>query len=112
MLEDGEAMLVFPEGTRQEGDEIGEIFDGTAWLASKSNAPVVPVGVAGTYEAMPTGTKFPKREQVAIVVGDVMDPPTGKDGGRAKRSDLKEWTTELRAALEDCQRRARLLAEA
>ena len=112
MLEDGEAMLVFPEGTRQEGDEIGEIFDGTAWLASKSNAPVVPVGVAGTYEAMPTGTKFPKREQVAIVVGDVMDPPTGKDGGRAKRSDLKEWTAELRAALEDCQRRARALAEA
>ena len=112
MLEDGEAMLVFPEGTRQEGDEVGEIFDGTAWLASKANAPVLPVGVAGTYEAMPTGTKFPKREQVAIVVGDVMDPPTGKGGGRAKRSDLKEWTAELRAALEDCQRRARALAEA
>ena len=37
MLEAGECMLVFPEGTRQVGDAIGEIYDGTAWLASKAN---------------------------------------------------------------------------
>ncbi len=111
MLDDGEAMLVFPEGTRQEGDEIAEVYDGTAWLSSKSNAPVVPVGVAGTYEAMPSGAKFPRREQVAVVVGEVIEPPKGADGGRAKRSDLKAWTVELRVALADCQQRARALAE-
>ncbi|MDG2112516.1 MAG: lysophospholipid acyltransferase family protein, partial [Actinomycetota bacterium] len=81
LLDQGEAMLVFPEGTRQEGDEIGEVFDGAAFLAAKSKAPVVPVGIAGTDEAMPTGTKFPKRVQVAIVVGEPLDPPTGPDGG-------------------------------
>ena len=70
LLRDGEAMLVFPEGTRQPSDDIGPIFDGTAWLAAKSGAPVLPVGVAGTREAMPSGAKFPKRTQVAIVVGE------------------------------------------
>ena len=112
MLDDGEAMLVFPEGTRQEGDEIGEIFDGTAWLASHSRAQVVPVGVAGTEEAMPSGTKFPKRVQVAIYVGEPLSPPVAADGGRVKRSDLKAWTEELRDVLQDCQRRARAMADA
>ena len=107
MLEAGECMLVFPEGSRQEGDSIGEIYDGTAWLASKAGTPVVPVGIAGTEVAMPTGSKFPSRVPVTVVVGEVLDPPKAKDGKRVKRSDLKEWTEELRLRLRECQTRAR-----
>ena len=80
MLEAGECMLVFPEGSRQEGDSIGEIYDGTAWLASKAGTPVVPVGIAGTEVAMPTGSKFPSRVPVTVVVGEVLDPPEAADG--------------------------------
>ena len=111
LLTGGEAMLVFPEGTRQPSDDIGPVFDGTAWLAAKSEAPVLPVGIAGTREAMPSGAKLPKRTQVAIVVGEPLDPPTGADGGRARRPDMTAWTATLRDALEDCQRRARAMAE-
>ena len=111
LLQAGEAMLVFPEGSRQLSDEIGEIYDGAAWLAAKSGAPVLPVGIAGTRDAMPSGAKFPKRTQVAIVVGDVMSPPAGPGGGRARRADMSAWTAELREAIEDCQRRARALAD-
>ena len=111
LLEDGEAMLVFPEGSRQPSDHIGEIYDGTAWLAAKSGAPVLPIGIAGTRESMPSGAKFPKRTQVAIVVGEVMSPPAGPDGGRARRADMSAWTATLREAIEDCQRRARAVAE-
>jgi len=107
MLEAGECMLVFPEGTRQVGDAIGEIYDGTAWLASKANTPVVPVGIAGTEVAMPTGAKFPSRVPVVVVVGEIMKPPEGADGKRAKRSDLKLWTQELKLRLQDCQTSAR-----
>lgn len=107
MLEAGECMLVFPEGSRQEGDSIGEIYDGTAWLASKAGTPVVPVGIAGTEVAMPTGSKFPSRVPVTVVVGEVLDPPKAADGERVKRSDLKEWTEQLRLRLHECQTRAR-----
>lgn len=107
MLDAGECMLVFPEGSRQQGDSIGEIYDGTAWLASKAGTPVVPVGIAGTEVAMPTGSKFPSRVPVTVVVGEVLDPPKAKDGKRVKRSDLKEWTEELRLRLRECQTRAR-----
>ena len=110
LLNEGEAMLVFPEGTRQPSDDIGEIYDGTAWLSAKSGTPVLPVGIAGTRDAMPSGAKFPKRTQVAIVVGELLAPPTRADGGRARRSDMSEWTHTLRAAITDCQRRAVTLA--
>lgn len=111
LLQGGAAMLVFPEGTRQPSDDIGPVFDGTAWLAAKSGAPVLPLGIAGTREAMPSGAKFPKRTQVAIVVGEPLAPPTGPDGGRARRPDMTAWTATLRDALEGCQQRARALAD-
>ena len=107
LLEKEESIVVFPEGTRQVGDAIGEIYDGTAWLASKANTPVVPVGIAGTEVAMPTGSRFPSRVPVVVVVGEVLEPPEGPDGKRAKRSDLKLWTQELKIRLQDCQTRAR-----
>ncbi len=110
LLNDGQAMLVFPEGTRQPSDDIGHIFDGTAWLAAKSGAPVLPVGIAGTREAMPSGAKLPKRTQVAIVVGEPLAPPSGAAGGRARRPDMTAWTATLRDALDQCQQRARALA--
>jgi 1-acyl-sn-glycerol-3-phosphate acyltransferase len=110
MLEAGEVLLVFPEGTRQQGDVIGEIFDGTAWLAAKSGCPVVPVGCAGTEAAMPTGVKFPRRIPSAVVIGDAIEPPVGPDGGRARRSDMREWTEAFRAVLQECQDRAVELA--
>ena len=72
LLLDGEAVLVFPEGTRQHGPEVDTIFDGCAYLAAKCDAPVVPVGIVGTEEAMPSGVKVPRRKKVAICVGEPM----------------------------------------
>ena len=72
LLLDGEAVLVFPEGTRQHGPEVETIFDGCAYLAAKCDAPVVPVGIAGTEEAMPSGVKVPRRKMVAICIGEPM----------------------------------------
>ena len=56
---------------------------------------------------MPTGSKFPSRVPVTVVVGEVLDPPKAADGERVKRSDLKEWTEQLRLRLHECQTRAR-----
>jgi len=93
LLDKGEAMFVFPEGTRQEGRSVGEIFDGVAYLSAKTGARVVPVGIAGTGEAMGKGVKFPKRSRVVLHVGEIMEPPTASGkrvtvGDRAKFSEL------------------------
>jgi len=48
LLEDGQALLVFPEGTRGNGREIQPIQAGPAMLAKKTGVPVVPVGIVRT----------------------------------------------------------------
>ena len=70
LLEENEVVLLFPEGTRQSGLQVKEIFDGCTYLAAKCAVPVVPVGIAGTEETMPPGVKLPKRAKVAVCVGE------------------------------------------
>jgi len=110
LLDQGESMIVFPEGGRQPGGQITELFDGAAWLASKTGARVIPVGIAGTGDAMPEGAKMIKRATVAIVPGDPMAPPTGVDGKRVQRDQLVAFTAQLRVELQKAQDRAEALA--
>ncbi len=110
LLERGETMIVFPEGGRQRGSAIAELYDGAAWLAARTGARVIPVGIAGTGEALPEGAKWVHRSRVAIVPGEPMDPPVGTDGRRANRQQLQAFTTDLAAQLQRAQDRAEALA--
>lgn len=105
LLDGGDAMIVFPEGTRQVGREVGEIYDGVAYLAAKTGARVVPIGIAGTSEAMPKGVRFPRREKVIIHVGDVMDPPSAS-GKRVTVRDRAEFSDRLGGALRELMQNA------
>ena len=59
LLDDGHALFVFPEGTRSHDGKLGEGRDGVSVLALRTGAPIVPVGVAGSYERWPRGQKLP-----------------------------------------------------
>ncbi len=110
LLKAGESMIVFPEGGRQYGNEVADLFDGAAWLSARTGAPVVPIGLCGTEDALPQGAKWLARKTVAIAVGDPMDPPIGADGKRANRAELQAFTRELQAQLQKTQDRAVALA--
>ena len=109
LLADGESMIVFPEGGRQYGNEVGPLFDGAAWLASRTGARVVPIGIAGTEEALPQGARRPHRSTVAIVVADPMEL-VGNEGRRPDRQALQAFTEQLRVELQKAQDRAVTLA--
>jgi 1-acyl-sn-glycerol-3-phosphate acyltransferase len=98
VLENGHALLVFPEGTRQVGYQVTELFEGVVFLAARTGAPIVPVGIAGTGEALASGSKLPKRTTVRVVAGEPMELET--NGGRMKRSARREATLELRRRLQ------------
>jgi 1-acyl-sn-glycerol-3-phosphate acyltransferase len=48
LLKDGNAMCIFPEGTRNNAGGVGK--KGAAMLALKSNAVVIPVAIIGDYK--------------------------------------------------------------
>jgi len=97
MLNEGNQLLLFPEGTRQVGETIGELFEGMVYLAARTGKPVVLVGIAGTEEALPSGAKRPRRSKVRIVVGE---PRYFGVDGPMKRSERKAATLELHTELQ------------
>jgi 1-acyl-sn-glycerol-3-phosphate acyltransferase len=105
VLKRGQALALFPEGTRRSGPSVEALHDGVVFIAARSGAKIVPVGIAGSERAMPVGAKLPRFAKIQIVVGTPIDPPAG--GGRVSRSQITEKTEELRQELEAVYANAR-----
>jgi 1-acyl-sn-glycerol-3-phosphate acyltransferase len=59
-LRNGEAIVIFPEGSRSFDGEIQPMMPGVCAIARRCRVPIVPVGIAGAFEAWRRGTPFPK----------------------------------------------------
>jgi len=99
VLQNGQALILFPEGTRKEGPVIEELRDGAMFIAARTHSVVVPVGIGGSDKSMKPGTKFPRPVRIKIVVGKPIQPPTAE--GRVSRSAISAKTEELQKALQD-----------
>jgi len=94
-LERGEPLVMFPEGTRQVGPDLAEMFDGPAYVACRTGVPIVPIGLGNTEAAMPKGAKFIRPVKMTILIGEPMVPPPLKESGRVSRKAVRELTAEL-----------------
>jgi len=100
VLAAGGVLVVFPEGTRRHGPVVEGLHDGAMFLAARTGAVVVPIGIGGTEEAMPKGARLPRRVRVHLVVGEPLRPPTGSPSRRPTRRALAEATELLRKELQ------------
>lgn len=50
-LKSGYSLIIFPEGTRSKGPNLGEFKKGSMKLGTKSGVPMVPVTIDGSYAA-------------------------------------------------------------
>ena len=82
VIEAGEPLVMFPEGTRQAGPVVEQLFEGAAYVATRTGVPIVPVGIGGSERAMPKGSKLLRPVKLHVVVGPALRPkPAG--GGQA-----------------------------
>ena len=99
VLDRGDPLVLFPEGTRHRGRIIEPLFDGAAFIAYKTGVPIIPVGIAGSEEIWPPGTKLPRPRKCVAVVGDAIYPKN-LNGARASRELMSEFTLELQKELQ------------
>lgn len=111
VIEAGEPLVMFPEGTRRSGPVVEDLFDGPAYVAAKTQVPVVPVGIGGSERMMPKGAKLIHPSKLVLVIGEPIAPPAPAEGGRTtSRRAVKALTEQLRIEIQklfdDAQERA------
>ena len=100
MLESGDVLVVYPEGTRQNGPKIQPLQPGAAYLAIRAGVPIVPVGIAGAEEIMRAHKiPFPRFGRVAIVVGPPI-VPEARTSGVVARDKVDDVTARLADVLQ------------
>lgn len=101
-VDEGNILLVHPEGTRSSDGKLGEFKDGAAYIATKSGVPLVPVYIKGGYSVFPRQKKWPatrdnttgKRKQVILTFGEPMMPADYKSA-REMTAELTSWMQKM-----------------
>ena len=70
-LEAGACVSIFPEGTRSQDGLVGPFRSGVEFLVRRTGAPVLPIGIDGTFRALPRGGKFPRPAKCVVRCGEV-----------------------------------------
>ena len=99
VLESGEPLVLFPEGTRQSGPIVQPLFDGAAYVAVKAGVPIIPVGIGGSEGVMPKGSKMIYPRKCVLVVGESI-VAVADESGRIPRSAVKDITERLTVDLQ------------
>ena len=73
-LENGAAVIIFPEGTRTATGRLGELKSGFALIAKRAGVPIVPVAIVGAWECWPKTRLFPRPGRVRLEFGRLIGP--------------------------------------
>jgi len=68
-LNEGKIIGIYPEGTRTFTGKIQQAKTGVARLALLSKAPVIPIGLIGTFYILPKGKYVPKFKKATMNIG-------------------------------------------
>ena len=96
-LEAGDALLMFPEGTRGPEGTLRPARAGAGMLAVASGAPVVPVYISGSGRAWPRGSRLPRPKKVKVTFGPPMH--FGASGKADRKESYEAASREMMAAI-------------
>lgn len=68
-VEHGYLLMVFPEGTRSEDNDIKRFHKGAFYLAEQFNLDVLPIYIHGNAETLPKGDHIIYDENITVIIG-------------------------------------------
>jgi 1-acyl-sn-glycerol-3-phosphate acyltransferase len=110
-LQAGHAVLIFPEGERTYKGNVQPLKPGIQLLIKRTEAPIIPVGVAGAFDAFSRWRKWPlfsprwrpaTKGAIAVFIGRPLDPRHFRDWPRDRL--LAELHQQLEIVKEQAER--------
>ncbi len=106
LLDQGEVLLVFPEGTRGDGVALQKAEEGIGLLAARAGCPVIPVYVQGTDKVLPRGKRIPRVHPVTVYFGHPLRV-AGENSGKEGRGSYRRLSEQVMEEIAELQARAR-----
>lgn len=95
LIKKGKTMVIFPEGKRSRSDELGEFKAGSFKLATKTNVPIVPITIDGSYKVKEQNNNIIKPTSVNVYVHE---PIIVKDLSKEEKDSLPEVVKQIIAS--------------
>jgi len=81
-LNQGSSIMIFPEGTRSKGGQLGKFRGGAFILAEKTGVPIVPIAITGTGDVFSQGPFFFRK--VVTMTVTILDPVQPQEADNPK----------------------------
>jgi 1-acyl-sn-glycerol-3-phosphate acyltransferase len=94
VLEQGQLLGIYPEGTRSPDGKLYRGRTGIARMVLEAKVPVIPVAMIDTEKVQPIGKRLPRVRRVGIVYGKPLDF-SRFDGMEGDRIVLRAVTDEI-----------------
>lgn len=93
----GNVLILFPEGTRSKGGEVGAFRPGVGLLVAGTSVPVVPCHIRGAHAAWPKGAWIPRPWKVCVRIGK----PRTFEGVERSKAGAVRVVEDLRSSVLD-----------
>ena len=100
LLQAGEAVMIFPEGTRSLDGRVGRFKPGAFRLAVSLGVPILPVTIAGGHASWPPGRSLPRPARMTITYHPIVQPQASDDTRDGARRLAEHTRAVIAAAFE------------
>ncbi len=99
VLQRGDGLLIFPEGTRSLTGHLQPFKGGVAILAAERQVPILPVHIERSFELLPKGSRWPRPGVITVTFGKPIQPPKVEEDSDAYHDACRRLTREVESAV-------------